>query len=212
MFENYFSKLNYLFNKSDFSKFEEEFFNYDKSKLLCEKSYNLFGIYLQKKENYHGAAKYFQLAIAKKSTFIEAKVNLAFIHIKYIKDIKTAKQLLFDVLGQDINNKNANFIFYEEDHSLGNLIKFIANKDPNIVYTGYNIPHPSEKIMNVKISTKKNNCHVNSLVLTLRTICNIMVILLNSTYKIIENKEGYLPTPFWWPYGAIQYLILPGLK
>jgi DNA-directed RNA polymerase I and III subunit RPAC2 len=86
------------------------------------------------------------------------------------------------------NNKNANFIFYDEDHTLGNMIKFIANKDPNIVYTGYNIPHPSEKIMNVKISTKKKNYHINSLLLTLRTICNVMVILLNSTYKIIENK------------------------
>lgn len=113
MFESQFSKLNRLFNKSEFSKFEEEFFNYDKNKLLCEKSYNLFGIYLQKKENYLDAAKYFQLAIASNPKFVEAKTNLAFIQIKYTKDLDIAKQLLLDVIGQDNNNKNANFLLAE---------------------------------------------------------------------------------------------------
>ena len=113
MFESQFSKLNRLFNKSEFSKFEEEFFNYDKNKLLCEKSYNLFGIYLQKKENYLDAAKYFQLAIASNPKFVEAKTNLAFIQIKYTKDLDIAKQLLLDVIEQDNNNKNANFLLAE---------------------------------------------------------------------------------------------------
>ena len=113
MFESQFSKLNRLFNKSEFGKFEEEFFNYDKKKLLCEKSYNLFGIYLQKKENYLDAAKYFQLAIASNPKFVEAKTNLAFIQIKYTKDLDIAKQLLLDVIGQDNNNKNANFLLAE---------------------------------------------------------------------------------------------------
>lgn len=113
MFESQFSKLNRLFNKSEFGKFEEEFFNYDKNKLLCEKSYNLFGIYLQKKENYLDAAKYFQLAIARNPKFVEAKTNLAFIQIKYTKDLDIAKQLLLDVIGQDNNNKNANFLLAE---------------------------------------------------------------------------------------------------
>ena len=113
MFESQFSKLNRLFNKSEFGKFEEEFFNYDKNKLLCEKSYNLFGIYLQKKENYLDAAKYFQLAIASNPKFVEAKTNLAFIQIKYTKDLDIAKQLLLDVIGQDNNNKNANFLLAE---------------------------------------------------------------------------------------------------
>ena len=113
MFESQFSKLNRLFNKSEFGKFEEEFFNYDKNKLLCEKSYNLFGIYLQKKENYLDAAKYFQLAIASNPKFVEAKTNLAFIQIKYTKDLDIAKQLLLDVIEQDNNNKNANFLLAE---------------------------------------------------------------------------------------------------
>ena len=136
MFESQFSKLNHLFNKSDFSRFEEEFFYYEKNKSLCEKCYNLFGIYLQKKENYLDAIKYFQLAIAKKSNFIEAKVNLAFIHIKYTKGIETAKQLLFDVIGQDTNNKNANFllaeIFFSEEQyeDCIRICETITNIDP----------------------------------------------------------------------------------
>jgi lipopolysaccharide biosynthesis regulator YciM len=139
MFESQFSKLNRLFNKSNFSKFEEEFFYYEKNNSLCEKCYNLFGIYLQKKEDYLDAIKYFQLAIAKKSKFIEAKVNLAFIHIKYTKDIETAKQLLFDVIGQDTNNKNANFLLaeiffsHEQYEDCIRICETITNIDPLLV-------------------------------------------------------------------------------
>ena len=210
MFENYFSKLNYLFNKSDFSKFEEEFFNYDKSKLLCEKSYNLFGIYLQKKENYLEAVKYFHLAIACNPSFVEAKTNLAFIHIKYTKDLDTAKQLLFDVIGQDNNNKNANlllaeiFFIKEQYEDCIRICETITNTDPllavNYARLGVaylKINKPDQAILNFRKSIQldpNNYQNYYNLFFAYKNISNVqecISILQKLIRKFPQDKKAY---------------------
>jgi tetratricopeptide (TPR) repeat protein len=210
MFEDQFSKLNQLFNQSDFNRLEEEFFHYDKKKLLCEKSYNLFGIYHQKKGNYFDAAKYFQLAIASNPKFVEAKINLAFINIKYTKNIETAKQLLFDTIGLDNNNKNANFLlseifFIQEQHEdCIKICETITNIDPLLAvnYTRLGIAYlkinkPNQAIQNFRKSIQldpNNYQNYYNLFFAYKNISNVqecISILQKLIRKFPQDKKAY---------------------
>ncbi|KAH7117150.1 putative DNA-directed RNA polymerases I and III 16 kDa polypeptide [Dendryphion nanum] len=47
----------------------------------------------------------------------------------------------------------ASFQFDNEDHTLGNALRYIIMKNPDVEFCGYSIPHPSEAKMNIRIQT-----------------------------------------------------------
>ncbi|KAF2434923.1 DNA-directed RNA polymerase I and III polypeptide [Tothia fuscella] len=47
----------------------------------------------------------------------------------------------------------ASFEFKEEDHTLGNALRHIIMKNPDVEFCGYSIPHPSEAKMHLRIQT-----------------------------------------------------------
>lgn len=47
----------------------------------------------------------------------------------------------------------ASFEFLEEGHTLGNALRYIVMKNPDVEFCAYSIPHPSEDIMNIRIQT-----------------------------------------------------------
>lgn len=49
---------------------------------------------------------------------------------------------------------NCTYSFQNEDHTLGNILRYTLMKDPNTLFCGYSIPHPSEDLMNVRLQTK----------------------------------------------------------
>ncbi|VDD86339.1 unnamed protein product [Enterobius vermicularis] len=51
---------------------------------------------------------------------------------------------------------NLTVILHEEDHTIGNSLKHILCKMPNIEFCGYNVPHPLEDKIVVRVQTKKN--------------------------------------------------------
>ncbi|KAG9249218.1 DNA-directed RNA polymerase [Calycina marina] len=48
---------------------------------------------------------------------------------------------------------NTSFEFQKEDHTLGNALRYIIMKNPEVDFCGYSIPHPSEALMNIRIQT-----------------------------------------------------------
>lgn len=48
---------------------------------------------------------------------------------------------------------NASFQIAEEDHTLGNALRYIIMKNPEVEFCGYSIPHPSEALLNLRIQT-----------------------------------------------------------
>ncbi|KAL1625861.1 RNA polymerase subunit AC19 [Neofusicoccum ribis] len=50
-------------------------------------------------------------------------------------------------------NTAASFEFEDEDHTLGNALRYIIMKNPSVEFCGYSIPHPSETKMNLRIQT-----------------------------------------------------------
>lgn len=47
----------------------------------------------------------------------------------------------------------ASFQISEEDHTLGNALRYIIMKNPDVEFCGYSIPHPSETLLNLRIQT-----------------------------------------------------------
>ncbi|KAK4621420.1 DNA-directed RNA polymerases I and III subunit RPAC2 [Fulvia fulva] len=47
----------------------------------------------------------------------------------------------------------ASYSFENEDHTLGNALRYMLTKDPDVEFCGYSIPHPSEPFMNIRIQT-----------------------------------------------------------
>jgi len=47
--------------------------------------------------------------------------------------------------------KNATFSFYNEDHTLGNLLRNQIVKNKNVEFCAYSVPHPSEPVCNVRV-------------------------------------------------------------
>lgn len=47
----------------------------------------------------------------------------------------------------------ATFQFKDEDHTLGNALRWLLAKNPSVEFVGYTMPHPSEPLMNLRIQT-----------------------------------------------------------
>ncbi|EDO38993.1 predicted protein, partial [Nematostella vectensis] len=45
------------------------------------------------------------------------------------------------------------FVLHDEDHTLGNSLRYIIMKNPDVKFCGYSIPHPSESKINLRIQT-----------------------------------------------------------
>lgn len=45
------------------------------------------------------------------------------------------------------------FQIKNEDHTLGNSLRYLIMKNPDVEFCGYSIPHPSEAKLNLRIQT-----------------------------------------------------------
>lgn len=53
--------------------------------------------------------------------------------------------------GEHVNSKCATFIIKNEDHTLGNLLRYVITRYPDVEFCGYSMPHPSEAKMHLRI-------------------------------------------------------------
>lgn len=45
------------------------------------------------------------------------------------------------------------FTLKDEDHTLGNTVRYMLNKNPQVGLAGYSVPHPMETSVNVRVQT-----------------------------------------------------------
>lgn len=46
------------------------------------------------------------------------------------------------------------FVLHEEDHTLGNSLRYMIMKNPEVEFCGYTTTHPSENKINLRIQTR----------------------------------------------------------
>jgi DNA-directed RNA polymerases I and III subunit RPAC2 len=56
-----------------------------------------------------------------------------------------------EVLGSD--DTCLTFTVHDEDHTLGNALRYVLMKNPAVEFCGYNIPHPSDSFVNIRVQT-----------------------------------------------------------
>lgn len=61
----------------------------------------------------------------------------------------------FRVLTQTDRGRCATFELLDEDHTLGNALRHIILKNPDVKFCGYALPHPNERIINFQIQVYK---------------------------------------------------------
>ncbi|KAL1590784.1 hypothetical protein WHR41_00585 [Cladosporium halotolerans] len=65
--------------------------------------------------------------------------------------VKVEKQRLRLLPGS--SDTAASFAFEKEDHTLGNALRYMIMKNPDVEFCGYSIPHPSEAVLHLRIQT-----------------------------------------------------------
>ena len=65
--------------------------------------------------------------------------------------------------GSSEDGTSASFQIIDEDHTLGNALRYIIMKNPEVEFCGYSIPHPSENKLNIRIQTYGNISAVEAL-------------------------------------------------
>lgn len=74
-------------------------------------------------------------------------------------DVKKIKLLP----GSSDDGSAASFQIADEDHTLGNALRYIIMKNSEVEFCGYSIPHPSEAKLNIRIQTYGNITAVEAL-------------------------------------------------
>ncbi|KAF5093073.1 hypothetical protein D0Z00_004257 [Geotrichum galactomycetum] len=75
-------------------------------------------------------------------------------------------------------------VIKNEDHTLGNPLRYIIMKNPDVEFCGYSIPHPSEAKMNVRIQTYGETTAFQALQKGLRDLVD----LCNHTEALFRQK------------------------
>ncbi|KAG0273969.1 RNA polymerase subunit AC19 [Linnemannia exigua] len=68
------------------------------------------------------------------------------------------------VEGTMIEPQCATFCLKDEDHTLGNALRWTLMKNPEVDFASYSIPHPSEAKTNVRIQTSDNTTAAEAMV------------------------------------------------
>ncbi|KAF2624035.1 RBP11-like subunits of RNA polymerase [Macroventuria anomochaeta] len=83
----------------------------------------------------------------------------------------------------------ASFQFDGEDHTLGNALRYIIMKNPDVEFCGYSIPHPSETKMNLRIQTYDNVSVYQVLEKGLEDLMNMCDVV---TEKFTVSREEFI--------------------
>lgn len=63
------------------------------------------------------------------------------------------KEEALTVLQEQNDKRCATYVFNNEDHTLGNILRTVLNGHADVEFVGYSIPHPSETKMNLRLQT-----------------------------------------------------------
>uniref|UniRef100_A0A3P9JC63 DNA-directed RNA polymerases I and III subunit RPAC2 n=2 Tax=Oryzias TaxID=8089 RepID=A0A3P9JC63_ORYLA len=82
------------------------------------------------------------------------------------------------------------FVMHDEDHTLGNSLRYMIMKNPDVEFCGYTITHPSESKINFRIQTRGGVPAVEPLQKGLSDLHQVCQHVLNTFQaKVNEYKE-----------------------
>eukprot|EP01087_Luapelamoeba_hula_P024469 TRINITY_DN9325_c0_g1_i1.p2 TRINITY_DN9325_c0_g1~~TRINITY_DN9325_c0_g1_i1.p2 ORF type:complete len:102 (+),score=16.52 TRINITY_DN9325_c0_g1_i1:433-738(+) len=64
-------------------------------------------------------------------------------------------------------------VFLNEDHTLGNALRYVLMKNPEVEFAGYSVPHPNEPKMNLRLQTRPGTEAIQILRKALLDLANV---------------------------------------
>ncbi|CAB50921.2 DNA-directed RNA polymerase I and III subunit Rpc19 [Schizosaccharomyces pombe] len=77
--------------------------------------------------------------------------------------MESATEKIIILPGHSADLTSVTFQIQKEDHTLGNSLRYVIMKNPEVEFCGYSIPHPSEAKMNFRIQTAPSTTAVDVL-------------------------------------------------
>ncbi|KAI8324163.1 putative DNA-directed RNA polymerase subunit [Martensiomyces pterosporus] len=95
----------------------------------------------------------------------------------YIAVLDIPEEKIEVLPGASADLTSATFSIKEEDHTLGNSLRWAIMQNSQVDFCGYSIPHPSEAKMNVRIQTTDRTNAVEAMnkgLDDLKTVCQFI--------------------------------------
>lgn len=84
-----------------------------------------------------------------------------------------------EVIFEPNERNSATFIIHDEDHTMGNSIRYILMKDKNVEFAGYSIPHPSDNHLNFRLQTFEGKDAISTFTQALNNLEDITQHIMN---------------------------------
>jgi DNA-directed RNA polymerases I and III subunit RPAC2 len=98
-----------------------------------------------------------------------------------------------EVINDPTNNEfSKTFCLNNEDHTLANPLRYMIMKNPNVVFCGYTVPHPSEVKVNLRIQTNKQITAAQALKLGLEQLAEVCLFVkdkFNDSLNEYQNDQ-----------------------
>jgi DNA-directed RNA polymerases I and III subunit RPAC2 len=99
---------------------------------------------------------------------------------------------LFTMESCESDESNATFIFGNEDHTLGNVLRHTLMQREETTFCGYSVPHPYEPKMNVRLQTTEDSTALETLKKGLADLENATNILDEALDKATAEYDSSL--------------------
>ena len=96
-----------------------------------------------------------------------------------------------EIKKSETNISAFDFIFFDEDNTLGNLLQSYLFKDDNIEYVAYSIPHPLDNKLLLRLSLKKESDKTN-MKKNLESVINSIKLIIKNTKKLKNDYQNLL--------------------
>lgn len=106
-----------------------------------------------------------------------------------VNDYRTPQATEIFEVKQGPHQNAATFIFGNEDHTLGNSLRYLLSQNKNTEFVGYSVPHPYEPKMNLRLQTV-HDTSVNTLKKSLKELEELANILDDKFCDALERYEA----------------------
>ncbi|WVO12736.1 hypothetical protein L204_100344 [Cryptococcus depauperatus] len=91
--------------------------------------------------------------------------------------------------GHEADYSACTFCLWQEDHTLGNALRWIIMKDPEVEFCGYTAPHPSEPKIHLRIQMYESQSAVDCLRRALSNLRDLLNTMNDAYSKSLQNDD-----------------------
>ncbi|GAB0093516.1 DNA-directed RNA polymerase I subunit D [Sergentomyia squamirostris] len=96
--------------------------------------------------------------------------------------------LIAELAGDDNMDNCRTFVLQNEGHTLGNALRSIIVRYPDVKFVGYTIPHPAESTMNFRIEASKSVKAIDVLRRGLQDLEKVCDVTINKFEEAMKEK------------------------